>query len=102
MAEPRLTRDASGRRFFGLSWVPAADRPALCGAVAAAFSPSPSLGSFVAGLEAVAMDGRRGDLVVEMAWDNRSGFIVTAKFIHAESLVGEVPGLTFPRAAGDR
>ena len=90
MADVRLSRDASGRLFFDLFQVSAADYPDVCKAVAVAFSLSPSPTSFAAGLDAVAMDYRRGDQVVELAWDNWSGFIVTGKTSGSDPLVGDI------------
>ncbi len=62
MTDVHLSRVTSGRLFFDLFQVSAADYPDLCKAVAVAFSLSPSPTSFAAGLDAVAVDYRRGDL----------------------------------------
>ncbi|MEW4571035.1 hypothetical protein AB1L88_24465 [Tautonia sp. JC769] len=75
---------------FDLFGVSAADYPDVCKAVATAFSLSPSPAAFGAGFEAIAMDFQRAGQVVELAWDNWSGFIVTSKAGDSDALVVEI------------
>jgi len=90
MADNRFCRDASDRLSFEMFRVPASNYAAVCAAVAAAFPLSPDVRSFDAVEDAVSMDFRCGQQVVELAWDNWSGFIVTAKTADSESLVREI------------
>ena len=90
MPDNRFWRDSSERLAFEMSRVPAADYPELCKAVVTAFGLAPDYESFAAGLDAIFMDHRRGEQVVEMAWDNWTGFTVVAKATNSEPLVREI------------
>ena len=70
--------------------VTVADYPALCKAIETAFSLTPDHDSFAPGLDQVFVDFRRGERVVEMAWDNWSGFMLVAKTTDSERLVREI------------
>ena len=90
MPDNRFWRDFSKHLTFGLASVPATDYPAQCNSVATAFSLTPDHGSFGVGLDQISQDYQRGEFVVEMAWDNWTGFTVVAKAPGAESLVREI------------
>lgn len=90
MPANRFWRDSSERLTFGMSQVPAADYPEVCKAVVTNFGLIPDYESFAAGLDAVFMEYRRGEQVVEMAWDNWTGFTVVAKTTNSEPLVHEI------------
>jgi hypothetical protein len=90
MPDNRFWRDSSERLTFELSRVSAADYPEVCKAVVTAFGLVPDYESFAAGLDVVFMDYRRGEQVVEMAWDNWTGFTVVAKSTNSEPLVREM------------
>ncbi len=90
MPDHHFRRDSSERLAFEMSRVPAADYPGLCKAVVTAFGLTPDYESLAAGLDAIVMDHRRGEQVVEMAWDNWSGFVVVAKSTGSEPLVREI------------
>ncbi len=70
--------------------VASADYPQVCATIATAFSLTPECASFGAGLDVVFMDYRRNDQLVELAWDNWSGLIATAKTTDSEPLVREI------------
>ena len=90
MPDNRFCRDSSERLAFEMSRVPAADYAVLCKAVATTCALAPDCESFAAGLDAVFMDYRRGEQVVEMAWDNWTGFMVVAKTAGSEALIREI------------
>ena len=90
MPETRYYRDSSERLTFEMFRIPAEDYAVLCKAVVAAFSLTPDWTSFGAGLDQVFLDVRRGEHVVELAWDIWSGFTVVAKTTDSESLVREI------------
>ena len=84
-----------------MSRVPAADYPERCKAVVTTCGLVPDYESFAAGLDAVFMDYRRGEQVVEMAWDNWSGFMVVAKTAGSEALVREIATWLLQSAWGE-
>ncbi len=90
MGDIKTYRDSSNRLCFDLFRIPAVDYPNTCKLITDAFSLSPAVPSFGAGLDAVFMDFRDASRTVEFAWDNWSGFIVTAKDSGSESLVLEI------------
>ena len=90
MADNQFRRDASDRLTFEMSRVAAADYPAVSRAVAVAFSLTPEPATFFAGLDLVSMRFRRGACVVELAWDNWTGFMVIAAAPDGEPLVREI------------
>lgn len=90
MPDNRFWRDASERLTFEMSRVPATEYPEVCKVVVTNFGLIPDYESLAAGLNAVFMDYRRGEQVVEMAWDNWTGFTVVAMTTNSESLVREI------------
>jgi hypothetical protein len=89
MPDNVFSRDASGRLTYEMFRVPSGDYPAVSATVVAAFALT-SDGSMVVGPDQMFWDFRRGDQRVELAWDNWSGFFVTAKHPEAEPLVREI------------
>lgn len=89
MPDNQFGRDASNRLTFEMFRVPSNDYPAVCAELVAAFSFEPET-QLVVGLDQMFWDFRRARQVVELAWDNWSGFIVTAKNPEAEQLVREM------------
>jgi hypothetical protein len=102
MPDNRFWRDASERLAFEMFRVPAADYPELSNAVANFFDLTPNFESFAAGLDAVFMEYRRTDKVIEMAWDNWTGFMVVAKTPDSEPLVREIAAWLLQGAWGER
>ncbi len=90
MSDSCLSRDFSERLSFEMFRVVSADYPQVCATIATAFSLTPECASFGTGLDVVFMDYRRYEQLVELAWDNWSGFIVTAKSTDSEPLVREI------------
>jgi hypothetical protein len=89
MPDNQFLRDASERLTFELFRVPCSDYPAVCADVVAAFGLQ--LHTLpIAGLDQVFGAFRKGEQIVELAWDNWSGFIVTALNTEAEPLVREI------------
>jgi hypothetical protein len=68
---------------------PAESYPAISKELAVAFELVPA-GPVTAGLDLVVREYRRGDAVIDLAWDNWSGFFVTARSAAAGPLVGEI------------
>ena len=90
MPDNCFSRDSTERLVFEMFRVPSAHHPTLCKEVATAFSLVPDYATFGAGLDQVFQDYRRGEQLVEMAWDNWTGFVVVAKTTGSESLVREI------------
>lgn len=91
MPDNQFGRDASQRLTFEMFRAPGDSYPAVCAEIVSAFQLLPG-GELVVGLglDQMFWDYRRGEQVVELAWDNWSGFIVTAKNSTAESLVQDI------------
>ena len=100
MPDNCLRRDSSGRLAFEMYRVSAADYPERCNAVATTFGLKPDDKSFAVGLDVVFMDYRRGEQVVEMAWDSWTGFSVVAKNAGSKPLVREI-AVWLLQSAGD-
>jgi hypothetical protein len=90
MPDNRFWRDASRRLTFEMFKVPADSYQAVCGTVAATFHLVPHNALVSNGWDIVFQDYRRGEQVVELAWDNWSGFTVVAQTPASESLVREI------------
>ena len=89
MPRERFWRDASGRLTVDQTGIDSTQYPAVCRALADAFSLAPD-GDFAVGPDQIFWDCRRGDEVLGMDWDNWMGFTVVAKTPSAESLVREI------------
>jgi hypothetical protein len=89
MADNQFWRDASDRLTFEMFRVSAADYPAACRTVATALSLTPEPATLLVGLDLVSMHFRRGECLIELAWDIWTGFTVTAATPEAEQLVRE-------------
>ena len=85
----RFWRDASGRLTFDQTGIESTQYPALCRALADAFSLLPD-GDFVVGPDQIFWDFRRGDQIIGMDWDVWMAFMVVAKTPSAEPLVREM------------
>jgi hypothetical protein len=87
---PTINRDASGRLAVEAFDVPIEQYPALCQRIASAFGLASS-GQLVTNAADVAfMEFKSEQAIVEMAWDNWSGFIVTAKSLESEPLIHRI------------
>jgi hypothetical protein len=90
MTEPHLYRDSTDRLCFDDFSVEMVDYPAACAAIQAAFDlhrPDPPI---INGVDVIFQGYCRGDQIIELAWDNSSGLIVTAKTPGSEPLVREI------------
>ncbi len=85
----QFLRDANNRLTFEMFRIGAADYPAVCEALAKALNLTFDSSTFLAGMDLLLMHYRRGNLEIELAWDNWMGFTVTAKNSDAEPLVRE-------------
>jgi len=90
MPDNQFSRDSSDQLCFEIWKVPSLDYPALCRAVATALSLTPLDETIVIGLDVILQDFQWDEQLVELAWDNWFGFIVTAKTSLSESLVHEI------------
>ncbi len=89
MADNQFFRDASGRLTFEMFHLPCDRYTEVCRALASAFRLVPYT-PCINGLDLVFQDYERGDTLVNLSWDNWSGFIVTAANPAAEPLVHEM------------
>jgi hypothetical protein len=89
MTAARLWRDASERLTFDLDQVSQADYPAVCKAVVEAFGLVADT-AFVAGVDQLFQDWRRGSAVIGLDWDNWMGFMVVAKTPESEPLLRDI------------
>lgn len=90
MPDNHYWRDASGRLTFEMFRIPPDRYPAICSAIAAAFKLSPERALVTNGVDIVFQAYRRGEQVIELAWDNWMGFTVCAKTPNAEPLTQEI------------
>lgn len=90
MPDNEFWHDASGRLTFGMFRVSVADYPALCSALVSAFGLITTRALVTNGCDIAFQDYRRGEEVVELTWDNWSGYTVTAKTAASGSLVREI------------
>ena len=89
MPRERFWRDSSGRLTVDQPGIDSAQYPAVCRAIANAFSLAPNA-DFLVGPDQVFSEFRRGDEIVGMDWDNWMEFMVFAKTPAAETLVREI------------
>jgi hypothetical protein len=90
MADTLFSRDASNRLAFEMSRLPADRFAAICRAVAATFRLSQESEPVTNVCDLVVRGYRRGEQVIELAWDNWTGFSVCAKTPESEPLVLEI------------
>jgi hypothetical protein len=90
MPDNRFWCDASGRLTFEMSQVPADSYPAICAAVVGTFQLARHTDLVTNGCDILFQGYRRGEHVVELAWDNWTGFTVVAKTEASESLVQDI------------
>ena len=64
--------------------------PEICVAVVTAFQLVPDNSLVTDGMNVVFRDYRRREEIVELAWDNWTGFTVAARNLESESLVREI------------
>lgn len=83
-------RDASGRLTFEIFRVSAEEYFAVRDAVVISFGLVPEGTPVTDGIDLVFQVFRRGDQVVELAWENWTGFTVGARTTASEVLVREV------------
>jgi hypothetical protein len=102
MADNQFRRDASNRLTFEMFRVAAADYPAVCQELATALALTADPATFLAGPDLLAMHFRRGQCVIELAWDNWTGFMVIAPTPISEPIVREAGAwlLQSPWASG--
>ena len=90
MSVPTVSRDASGRLAVEIFNIPMEMYSSLCQDIALAFGLSHD-GVLVTNAVDVAFMDFKSDLAtVEMAWDNWSGFVVTAKSGESEPLIQRI------------
>jgi hypothetical protein len=90
MPDNQFWRDASGRLTFEMFRSPSDCYPAVCKAIAARFNLEAEKKSLIVGLDEIYQNYESGGQVVQMAWDNWSGFFVIAMSPASESLVHEI------------
>jgi hypothetical protein len=90
MSDPAVSRDTSGRLAVELFDIPMEMYPSLCHEIALAFGLSLDCSPVANSVDVVLTDFRSDFGSVEMAWDNWSGFIVTAKGLESEPLVRRI------------
>ena len=90
MPDNQFWRDASGRLTFEMFRVSIADYPAICAALVSAFGLATATPLVTNGCDIIFRDYRRGEEVVELSWDNWTGFTVVAQTASSESLVREM------------
>jgi hypothetical protein len=90
MPDNQYWRDASGRLTFEMFRVPADSYRHLSMVLAAMFDLVPEGGPVTNGYDIAFRDYRRGGQVVELAWDNWTGFTVVAMNPDSEPLVQEI------------
>jgi hypothetical protein len=90
MPENSFYRDASSRLTFGMFRAEARSYAEMCAALADAFQLVPANPLITDGMDVVFRDYRRDEQIVEIAWDNWTGFSVVAKSPDSESLVQEI------------
>jgi hypothetical protein len=91
MRQPTISRDASGRLTVEVFDIPMEQYAALCQRIATDFglTSSDELVTNVADVAFMDFTTSKGALV-EIAWDNWSGFIVTAKSTEDEPLIHRI------------
>ena len=82
-------RDSSDRLCFDLYSIDSFDYPAVSQKIVARFSLQPA-SELLIGLDEMFRDYSRGELRIQLAWDNWCGFFVTALHTEAETLVREI------------
>ena len=100
MFDPTLSRDASGRLAVEVVDIPMDMYSSLCQKIELAFALSRDSNPVTNGVDVVSTDFRSELGAVEMAWDNWSGFIVTAKVHESEPLVLRIYEWFMDRNAG--
>ncbi|MBL8818553.1 MAG: hypothetical protein JNL58_21170 [Planctomyces sp.] len=90
MPTPTVSRDASGRLAVEVFDIPIELFPSMCREIAMAFELSRDCNLVTNGVDVVFMDFNSEAGSIEMAWDNWSGFIVTAKSRESEPLVQRI------------
>lgn len=90
MTAPTIRRDASERLAVEIFDIPMEMYPSLCQEIALAFGLSHDGKLVTNGVDVAFMDFRSDLGAVEMAWDNWSGFIVTAKARESEPLIQQI------------
>lgn len=90
MSTPTVSRDASGRLAVEVFDIPVEVYPSVCREIAMAFELSRDCNLVTNGVDVVFVDFQSEAGTIEMAWDNWSGFIVTAKSRESEPLVQRI------------
>jgi hypothetical protein len=89
VSETQFWRDSSQSLIFEMFRIPADQYAAISADIVEAFQLVPDNPPIV-GLDSVFREYQRGEQSIDLAWDNWSGFFVTARNWVAESLVREI------------
>jgi hypothetical protein len=90
VSESHFWRDASGRLTFAIACVSITEYPAISAALVNEFGLVPTTALVTNGCDIIFQEYRRGEEIVELAWDNWTDFTVVAKTPKSESLVREM------------
>ena len=99
MSTPMIDRDASGRLAVDVFDIPMEMYPSLCREIAFEFGLIHDGKLITNSADVAFMDFRSDQGTVEMAWDNWSGFIVTAKSPESEPLIRRISDWLVDRKA---
>lgn len=90
MTKPMISRDASQRLAVELCSLPINAYPEVCIQIAAAFGLSCCGELITNGIDVIINDFSSVQFDVEIAWDNWSGLVVTAKTPASEPLIHQI------------